>query len=57
MIHIIFNEADKNKAPYSKNGNSLFYRINDNRTCDNYPEINKERKNGILLCNCIKTRR
>ena len=55
LIHIIFNERDLNKAPYSKEGNSLFNLINNkNRTCDNYPEIFKKKSPGTLTCNCIK---
>ena len=58
MIHIIYNEADKNKAPYSKNGTSLFYRVNDKkRTCDDFPEIYAERSPGTLTCNCFKNKR
>ena len=54
LIHIIFNEGDQNKAPYSKNGISLFYPINNkNRTCDNYPEIFEKQSPGTLTCNCL----
>ena len=57
LIHIIFNEGDQDKAPYSKNGNSLFYPINNkNRTCDNYPEIFEKQSPGTLTCNCIKNK-
>ena len=55
IIHIIFNEGDPNKAPYTKNGISLFNLVNNkNRTCDNYPEIIKKRSPGTLTCNCYK---
>ena len=55
MIHIIFNEGDPNKAPYTKNGISLFNLVNNkNRTCDNYPEIIEKRSPGTLTCNCYK---
>ena len=57
MIHIIFNEGDKTKAPYSKNGTSLFNSINDKqRTCDDFPEIYEKRSPGTLTCNCIKNK-
>ena len=57
MIHIIYNEDDKNKAPYSKNGVSLFNRVNDKkRTCDDFPEIYKKRSPGTLTCNCINNK-
>ena len=57
IIHIIFNEGDKNKAPYSKYGISLFNRVNDDRTCDDYPEIYELRDPGVLPCNCINNRK
>ena len=57
IIHIIFNERDKKKAPYSKNGTSLFNRINDKaRTCEDYPELYEIRESGTLPCNCIKNK-
>jgi len=55
LIHIIFNERDHDKAPYSNYGNSLFNLINNkNRTCDNYQEIFEKQSPGTLTCNCIK---
>ena len=58
MIHIIFNENDKQKAPYSKNGTSLFNRINDKlRTCDDFSEIYNPKISGEFHCNCIKNKR
>ena len=57
IIHIIFNEMDKKKAPYSINGTSLFNRIDDkHRTCDDYPEIFKKKSPGTLSCNCLRVK-
>ena len=54
LIQTIFNQNDKNKAPFSANGTSLFNKIDDmHRTCDDYPEINAEKSPGTLTCNCI----
>ena len=45
--HPIFNQNDKNKAPYSINGTSLFNRVDDkHRTWDDYPEIWQEKSPG-----------
>ena len=59
MIHIIFNESDKSKAPHSKIGISLFNRVNDKqRTCDDFPDINKMKESPLFIyCNCIKNNR
>ncbi len=60
MIHIIFNEGDKTKAPYSKNGTSFFNRINDKfRTCEDFSEIYGFRPpedEHELPCNCINNK-
>ena len=53
IIHIIYNEYEKIKAPFSLKGKSLFKRIDDKlRTCDDFPEIYEKRSPGTLTCNC-----
>ena len=54
ILHIIFNNFDKGKGPFSVNGTSLFKKVDDmHRTCDNFPEIYAKQSPGTLTCNCI----
>jgi hypothetical protein len=54
IINIIFNESEKNKAPFSINGTSLFLTVdNKHRTCEDFPEIFAKKSPGTLTCNCI----
>ena len=60
IMHIIFNESDRNKAHFAANGNgtSLFTPINNKqRVCDNYPEIFAKKSRGTLTCNCFKNKK
>ena len=57
IIHTIFNQTEKDMAPFSANGTSLFKRVDDkHRTCDDYPEIMHEKSPGTLTCNCINNK-
>ena len=58
IIHIIYNEFEKNKAPFSLRGTSLFKKVDDKyRTCDDFPEIYKKKSPGTLTCACINNKR
>ena len=57
IIHIIYNESDEKKFLFSKNGTSLFNRVDDkHRTCDDFPEIFEKKSSGTLTCSCIKNK-
>ena len=54
ILHILLNNFEKGKRPFSVNGTSLFKRVDDmHRTCDNFPEIYAKQSPGTLTCNCI----
>lgn len=57
ILHIIFNDYDKDMGVFSQNGTSLFKRVDDlHRTCDDYPEIFEKKSPGTLTCNCINNK-
>lgn len=58
IMHIAFNKYEKDENLFSKNGTSLFYRVNDKkRTCDDFPEIFDKRSPGTLTCNCYRNKK